>query len=103
VPLEQASAAQQIRISAAIGLSLNPTLKVLRIYDGSLLDSDSMQALRDLADANEAQIIIERVGDDDATIAIEDGLVTIAELANDDNPQAKRTKAARDRVPGEEG
>jgi DNA repair exonuclease SbcCD ATPase subunit len=37
-PLRQASSAEQIRVSVAIGMAVNPTLRVLRIKDGSLLD-----------------------------------------------------------------
>lgn len=76
VPFSQASAAEQLRVSAAMGLALNPKLRVLLIRDGSLLDSDSMAELEQFATNNEAQVWIERVGDADAgAIIIEDGMV----------------------------
>ena len=75
-PLEQASSAEQLRVSVAMGLALNPQLKVLLIRDGSLLDGDSMRTIAEMAEAAEAQVWIERVGDGDpAAIVIEDGSV----------------------------
>lgn len=76
IPLEQASSAEQLRVSVAIGLALNPRLRVMAIRDGSLLDADSMSLLRELAEANGAQLWIERVGKaDEGAIIIEDGSV----------------------------
>ena len=37
-PFGQASTAEQIRVSVAMGIALNPNLKVILIRDGSLLD-----------------------------------------------------------------
>lgn len=74
IPLDQASTAEQIRISCAIGLALNPTLRTLIVREGSLLDSDALQMLADIATENDAQIIMERVGvDAHTTVIIEDG------------------------------
>lgn len=74
VAFEQASGAEKIRVSAAIGLAMNPELRVLLIRDGSLLDADAMTALQKVAADNEAQIWLERVGEGDAGgIIIEDG------------------------------
>jgi hypothetical protein len=57
-------------------MALNPELRVLRIDDGSYLDSDSLEALRGMANAEDYQIWCERVEDDDrATVVIEDGRV----------------------------
>lgn len=42
VPFDQASSAEQLRISVAIAMAANPTLRILRITDGSLLDSKNM-------------------------------------------------------------
>lgn len=74
IPLVQASSAEQVRVSAAIGLALNPKLRVLLIREGSLLDEDSMAALVAQAEAADAQIWVERVGDGDGvSVVIEDG------------------------------
>ena len=76
IPFDQCSSAEQLRVSVAIGLALNPTLKVLLIRDGSLLDDESMKAIAVMAEEAQAQIWIERVGTDDETaVIIEDGRV----------------------------
>ena len=78
VPFAQASSAEQIRVSLAMAIAMNPTLRVIRILDGSLLDSDSMAAIRAAAEEYDVQIWIEVVGDggDDPTaIIISDGEV----------------------------
>lgn len=76
IPLEQASSAEQIRVSAAIGLALNPELRVLLIRDGSLLDEDSLAALVEQAEQADAQLWIERVGEGEGcSVVIEDGAI----------------------------
>ena len=76
IPIEQASSAEQIRVSAAIGIALNPELRVLLIRDGSLLDEESLTTLLEQAKTSDAQLWIERVGDgDEVTVVIEDGEV----------------------------
>ncbi len=75
LPFEQASSAQQLRASVAIGLALNPELRVLLVRDGSLLDDESMKLLADLAAEADAQVWLERVGASDLGVVIEDGEV----------------------------
>lgn len=60
-PLEQSSASEKLACSVAIGMALNPDLKVMFIEDGSLLDEQSMAKLRQVAEDNEFQVWIERV------------------------------------------
>ncbi len=82
VPFDQASSAEQLRISAAIGLALNPKLRVLLIRDGSLLDAESMELLAKMAAEADGQLWIERVGDEgDVGVVIEDGEVQEQEAA----------------------
>jgi DNA repair exonuclease SbcCD ATPase subunit len=52
IPLSESSRSQQFRLSLAIAMALNPTLRVLRITDGALLDSKSMEIIREMAVAN---------------------------------------------------
>jgi DNA repair exonuclease SbcCD ATPase subunit len=75
LPLEQASQAEQLRVSVAIGAALNPSLQVLLVRQGSLLDSSGMTALAALAAEANVQVWVERVSDGDgpATVVIEDG------------------------------
>lgn len=76
LPFEQASSAEQLRASVAIGLALNPKLRVLLVRDGSLLDDDSLKLVAEMATAKDAQVWVERVGTHDAVgILIEDGRV----------------------------
>lgn len=76
IPLTQASSAEQIRVSVAMGMALNPKLRVLMVRDGSLLDEDAMQAIREQVEDGDFQLFIERVGDsDEGAVIIEDGEV----------------------------
>lgn len=76
IPFEQLAASEKIRISAAIACALNPTLRVMIIKDGSLLDDDAMAILADIATEKDIQIWIERVGNDKHTsVVIEDGCI----------------------------
>lgn len=76
VPFEQASSAQQLRVSAAIGLAANPKLRVLLIRDGSLLDPESLALVAKMAAEADAQVWIERVSTGgEVTVVIEDGEV----------------------------
>ncbi|MCK5236439.1 MAG: AAA family ATPase [Deltaproteobacteria bacterium] len=78
VPFAQVSSAEQLRVSVAMAMAINPKLRVLRITDGSLLDSDSMKIIEQMATDNDFQIWIEVVDDTGKVgIYIEDG-----EIAN---------------------
>lgn len=75
-PLSQASAAEQLRVSTAIGLKLNPNLRLMLVRDGSLLDDSSMAELARMAEEADALVLVERVGDKDpGAVIIEDGRV----------------------------
>lgn len=77
VPFSQASSAEQIRVSIAMAMSLNPKLRVIRILDGSLLDADSLALISEMAAAQDYQIWVERVADgSDMGVVIEDGAVS---------------------------
>lgn len=76
VPFKQASGAEQLRVSLAMAIALNPKLRVIRIADGSLLDSDNLALVEAVAKENDFQVWIEMVGDGDGRgIVIEDGEV----------------------------
>lgn len=77
VPFEQASNGEQLRVSVAIGLALNPKLKVLLIRQGESLDSDGMRLLADLAAEANAQLWVERMTEDKGTVMVmlEDGSI----------------------------
>ena len=76
IPFSQASSAQQTRVSMAMGIALNPELRILLIRNGSLLDDDSLTLVGKFAAEHDCQVWIERVGEDDeAAVVIEDGAV----------------------------
>lgn len=76
VPLEQASASEQLRLAVALGLKMNPTLRVILIRDGSLLDDTSLQLVAEMAEKYDAQVWMERVGEgQEVSVIIEDGMV----------------------------
>lgn len=74
VPLDQSSSAERLRVSVAIGLAMNPRLKVLLIRDGSLLDEDNLAMIAEMAEKADAQLWIERVGEGaECSVILEDG------------------------------
>jgi hypothetical protein len=76
VPFKQASSAEQLRVSLAMAIALNPKLRVIRIADGSLLDADNLALVESIAREHDFQVWIEMVGDGDGRgIIIEDGEV----------------------------
>ena len=73
---DQLSSAEQLRVSLAMAMAMNPKLRVVRITDGSLLDETSLGIVREMAQAKDYQVWIECVGNRaDATVLIEDGEV----------------------------
>lgn len=77
LPLSEVSASVQLRVSVAIGLALNPTLKVLLIRNGNLLDKDSMKLVAEQAEQAGAQVWMEYVTDtgEGVSVMLEDGHV----------------------------
>ena len=77
IPLEQASDAEQLRISCAIAMRENTQFRVIRVRDGSLLDEESLEVIREMAEESGYQVWIERV-DSSGKIGfvIEDGQVS---------------------------
>ena len=76
IPFDQASDAEQLRVSCAIAMRGNHKLRVIRVRDGSLLDEKSLKLLSDMADDEDYQLWLERV-DTSGKIGfvIEDGSV----------------------------
>ena len=75
-PLDQASSAEQLRISIEIAMASQPELRIIRITDGSLLDSESLEAIRKTAAAGDYQVWIESVSESGKVgVVIEDGEV----------------------------
>ena len=98
VPFEQASDAEQLRTSIALAMALNPTLRIIRVRDGSLLDEHSLKMVEEMASEKDFQIWLEFVDSSGSVgIVIEDGRVkgqTLAATEEPEAPKAKRTRAA---------
>lgn len=74
IPFDQASDAEQLRVSVAIAMALNPKLRVIRVRDGSLLDDSSMGILAELANDRDYQVWVETCHNGGrASIVMEDG------------------------------
>jgi DNA repair exonuclease SbcCD ATPase subunit len=81
LPFEQASGAEQLRVSVAMGFVTHPDLNTLCVYDASLLDDDSRAIVVKTAEGFDGQLLLEVVTTDPskASIIIEDGAVKAAE------------------------
>lgn len=74
VPFSQASDGEKLRVSVAVGMALNPKLRVIFIRDGSLLDKDGLRTVAELAVQNDYQVWLEDARSTDPTaLVIEDG------------------------------
>lgn len=74
IPLKQCSASEQLKISMSIAMAANPELRVIRITDGSLIDSENMKIIEKMATDKDFQIWLEAVDESGKIgIYIEDG------------------------------
>lgn len=74
IPFSQLSSAEQLKVSISMAMSMNPKLRLIRIMDGSLLDSGNMEIIKSMANDNDFQIWIEKVDETGKIgIYIEDG------------------------------
>lgn len=100
VPLNQASGAEQLRVSVAMAMSLNPKLRVLRITDASLLDSSSWKVIEELASAGDYQVWAECVDESGKVgIYIEDGQVAAVNGEPVNTPDTKGNEKTTDATP----
>jgi len=87
IPLDQASDGEKLMVSLGISMALNPTLRVLRIKDGSLLDESNRAIIRSIIKDKDYQLWFESVGDKgDVGILIEEG-----EIVSVDGKKPSRT------------
>lgn len=76
VPFKQCSAAERLKVSIAMAMALNPNIRVIRILDGSLLDTHNMKIIEDMAREKDYQVWIEVVDESGKVgITIENGEV----------------------------
>ena len=82
-PFDQASEAEKLRVSVAIGTAQNPELRIMLVRNASLLDADSWALLVKLAEEYDMQLWMEVVSADGegCSVLIEDGEAHVPESA----------------------
>lgn len=60
-PLQQASGAERLRVALGLAMAAAPAIRVVRIKDGSLLDTKSLAIVAEMAAERGYQVWIERV------------------------------------------
>lgn len=76
LPFSQASSSQKLRVSLAIAMALNPTLRVIRVKEGNLLDREHLAIIERMVQDRDYQLWIELVEESGTVgIYIEDGEV----------------------------
>lgn len=75
LPLQEVSSSVQLRVSIAIGLALNPKLKILLIRNGNLLDDAGLRDVAAQAATADAQVWMEYVTShaEGVSVMLEDG------------------------------
>jgi hypothetical protein len=63
IPFKQCSSAERLRVSIAMGMALNPKLRVIFVRDGSLLDSKHRAMIQEMAHDNQYQLWMEVTDD----------------------------------------
>lgn len=78
IPFSQVSDGEKLRVSVAVGMALNPKLRVIFVRDGSLLDKSGLQTIADLARQNDYQVWLEDSrSTDPSAIEIIDGAIRL--------------------------
>jgi len=94
-PLDVASSGRKIRVFVKMAMAMSPTIKVLLVRDGSLLDSTGFNELCDIAESGGFQVWLERTDESgEVGIFIEDGEVTAIngqKVKNETEPESKKT------------
>ena len=96
IPFKQCSSAERLRVSMAMAMAMNPTIRVIRISDGSLLDSENMAVIAEMAEEHDFQCWIERVDETgEIGFVIEDGAVK-------PKPEPKKRGSGEEHLTGDE-
>jgi DNA repair exonuclease SbcCD ATPase subunit len=62
---QQLSTAKLIEIGVRISIALNPSLRIMKVKDASLLDTNTLNIIKNIAKDNEYQLFIEKVSDNE--------------------------------------
>ena len=77
IPFVQCSSAERLKVGIAMVIAQDPNIRVIRIQDGSLLDSESMAVIVQMAETYDLQFWIEKVDESGKLgVVIEDGEVS---------------------------
>ena len=88
-PFAQVNTAGKLRVSLAIGMAMNPRLRVMFVRDGSLLDEDGLRVIAEMAAAADCQVWMEDARTTDPTaVIIEDGHVKGDGLSESDRDES---------------
>lgn len=109
LPFEQASDAEKLTVSFAMGAAMSPGLKVALIRNASLIYGETMETLCRIAEERDYQVFLEIASEEDgpATVRIEDGMVLSGGNAPDTpleigkKPRKTRTKKVPVEVPSD--
>lgn len=80
LPFSQCSAAESIRVSIEMGMSLNPELKLLIVQHGECMDDETLEMVAKVVSEKDYQLLVEfmtRDADDEGRcqVVLEEGLV----------------------------
>lgn len=76
IPFAQCSSAERLRVSMGMAMAANPEIRVIRIIDGSLLDSANMALISEMCSEHDFQAFVEVVDESgELGIVIEDGAI----------------------------
>ena len=76
LPFQQCAQSEKLRVGIAMAMAGNPQFRVVRVTDASLLDSENMAILEEMAKVHDFQIWLEVVqADADVGICIEEGQI----------------------------
>ena len=100
VKLKGCSAAEQLKVSIGIAMVLNPTIRVIRITDGSLLDDKNMKIIAEMAEEHDFQVWVERVDSSGKMgVFIQEGEIIADNQAPAETPAEDKSERAQDEMP----
>ena len=98
--LKGCSDGEQLRVSVAMAMALNPKIRVIRITDGSLLDSSNMKIIEEMAAENDFQVWVEKVDESGKLgVFIQEGEIIRDNQAPVEQPVSDETERAQDKLP----
>lgn len=76
LPYEQASQSRRTQAAIALGMALNPGIRVMLVREGSLIGKKRLQEMAEYAEEHDIQMFVELVGElDGSDLIIRDGVV----------------------------